>query len=769
MLTVDSCVTPQGDLVVAVHSGGPDWGSGPSGQGKLYRIRYADRSAPQPIATWTAGPNEVHVAFDAPLEAVRLQHLADSVRITYGQYVRAGDEFESLRPGYEVVARQMVAPRYELPVHSVQVTPDLRTLILMTDAHAEPVHYALRLPALGGSAIVDRKSPDASSAPAPLAQHNRIDLDYALEGVAAQWQAASDENRWTGWLPHLDLSVSRAFLGRSASHEKFYEQIRGPGQLSLHTQIDLTNMLRPAVQPGSKLDYQLPPEVVTVRFESSDPFTVSTPSGETKADARGAHFVATVQHVVADQPRLNVEIAIHSRRGDPQFSVSWHTAEDERLRALPLRRLLLPWAAERTSTPSIEGVRRDIPELAGGSWARGRKLFFSAEALCSKCHTVRGEGGAIGPDLSNLIHRDFASVRRDVTEPSFAINPDYITHAIVLSDGRTFSGTLRQSGEKLLIGDTQGNETEISTADVDESSPTSLSIMPDDVAKRLGSERVRDLLTFLLIPPPHMPLDGAQTPPPARRLKEVEGVLAGAPNPPEPTRPIRVVLVAGEKDHGPGEHDYPAWQKAWAELLSIADQTTVGTAWEWPTPEDFATADVLVFYQRGTWTPERARAIDAFLTRGGGLVYIHYAVDGGPDAPAFAQRIGWAWQGGSSKFRHGPLELGFDPQAGHPIARNFAKVKLVDESYWNLVQRGPRPQVIASAPEEGEAQPLMWTLQPSGGRVFVSIPGHYSWTFDDPLFRVLLLRGIAWTANEPVDRFNDLIRLGARLDVQTAE
>lgn len=35
--------------------------------------------------------------------------------------------------------------------------------------------------------------------------------------------------------------------------------------------------------------------------------------------------------------------------------------------------------------------------------------------------------------------------------------------------------------------------------------------------------------------------------------------------------------------------------------------------------------------------------------------------------------------------------------------------------------------------------------------------GHYSWMFDDPLFRVLLFRGIAWTAKEPVDRFNNLV------------
>jgi type 1 glutamine amidotransferase len=73
----------------------------------------------------------------------------------------------------------------------------------------------------------------------------------------------------------------------------------------------------------------------------------------------------------------------------------------------------------------------------------------------------------------------------------------------------------------------------------------------------------------------------------------------------------------------------------------------------------------------------------------------------------------------------------------------------------------PKDRVIAWATEDKEPQPLFWTLEHGKGRVYVSIPGHYSWSFDDPLFRVLLLRGIAWTAREPVDRFNELVWPGA--------
>jgi type 1 glutamine amidotransferase len=227
---------------------------------------------------------------------------------------------------------------------------------------------------------------------------------------------------------------------------------------------------------------------------------------------------------------------------------------------------------------------------------------------------------------------------------------------------------------------------------------------------------------------------------------------------------MHVVLVSGPKDHGLGEHDYPAWQKAWRRLLEMDETVRVTTADPWPTDDDLKSADVLVFYQQGAWTPERARDIDAYLRRGGGLVYIHFAVDGGADGAGFAERIGLAWQGGRAKWRHGPLDVEFAPGSQHPIARNLEHVHFHDESYWNLVGATNRVKLLATGIEEGQPQPLFWTHEPKiGGRVFVSIPGHFAWTFDDPIFRILLLRGIAWSAGDQVDRFNKLVLPGARI------
>ena len=203
MLTVDACVSPAGDLVVACHSGEPDWGSGPSGRGKLYKISYVGKGTPQPVMAWAAGPREVRVAFDAPLDPAQLKDLANRASIEYGKYVRPGDRFEQKRPGYEVVRRQMATPRYDLPIRSAAVSGDRRTLILTTDAQPEAVSYALTLDGFG--------RPDRPG-PGELPQVAAVDLGYDLSGVEASWREV--RRRRLGRLAAASRPVRRPRLHR---------------------------------------------------------------------------------------------------------------------------------------------------------------------------------------------------------------------------------------------------------------------------------------------------------------------------------------------------------------------------------------------------------------------------------------------------------------------------------------------------------------------------------------------------------------------------
>ena len=114
-----------------------------------------------------------------------------------------------------------------------------------------------------------------------------------------------------------------------------------------------------------------------------------------------------------------------------------------------------------------------------------------------------------------------------------------------------------------------------------------------------------------------------------------------------------------------------------------------------------------------------------------------------------------------TKYRHGAVDFTL---AKHRLTAGLPPLHLVDETYWGLRGDESRVQLIASAPEDDAERPQLWTREQGGGRVFVSIPGHYNWTFDDPLFRVLAFRGICWAGGQPMDRLIDLVTIGARIE-----
>ncbi|MBI3737405.1 ThuA domain-containing protein, partial [Candidatus Sumerlaeota bacterium] len=115
-------------------------------------------------------------------------------------------------------------------------------------------------------------------------------------------------------------------------------------------------------------------------------------------------------------------------------------------------------------------------------------------------------------------------------------------------------------------------------------------------------------------------------------------------------------------------------------------------------------------------------------------------------------------------YRHGPLSLNFSPGVDHPVSVGLGEsVHFEDESYWPLQGDESHVRVLATGVEEGKPRPLVWTFQPGAGRVFCSVPGHYSWTFDDPLYRVIVLRAIAWTGRQQMSRFENLALAGVEL------
>ena len=307
--------------------------------------------------------------------------------------------------------------------------------------------------------------------------------------------------------------------------------------------------------------------------------------------------------------------------------------------------------------------------------------------------------------------------------------------------------------------------------------------------------------------------------PQPRSRSEVQAVLAKAPKPAKrDLRQLDIVLVAFKKDHGLNEHDYPLWQKRWSVLLggqeagqekqvnlygpapekqrekvlAGAPNVRVSTADGWPSKEQFKTAELIVAFCYIQWDGQKMQDLEEFLSRGGGFVLLHPAVivpQGMDITDQLAKLIGLAWEYNYTRWRHGEVALKIAAQE-HPICLGLPDtIHLLDEAYWPLKGDRSKVTVLATSDEavspalsqvEGKdseqtkPEPMFYAYQ-SGppprlasqdagagkGRVFSCILGHYTWTFDDPYFRILLLRGMAWAAGESPYRFDQLVTRGA--------
>jgi cytochrome c oxidase cbb3-type subunit 3 len=129
----------------------------------------------------------------------------------------------------------------------------------------------------------------------------------------------------------------------------------------------------------------------------------------------------------------------------------------------------------------------------------GERLFWDAKAGCASCHSIHGRGARMGPDLSNIGARPLAAIREAILQPSKDLSflgNEAVTAFMKNSDA--IQGIARnRSNYSLQIIDAKGALHMLSMTDVKELTVSGRSLMPDDYAKRLSREELRDLLAYL--------------------------------------------------------------------------------------------------------------------------------------------------------------------------------------------------------------------------------------------------------------------------------
>ena len=138
-----------------------------------------------------------------------------------------------------------------------------------------------------------------------------------------------------------------------------------------------------------------------------------------------------------------------------------------------------------------------------GDIVRGAILFSQGNIACVKCHRSTDQKDNIGPNLSRLGEEvTDASIVESILEPSKVINKEYQTINVVKVDGRIVSGMMISQDDDLIVLRDSGDVEKIITIkrnEVEELTPGSTSIMPDDLVDQLKDrQQFLDLLLYVL-------------------------------------------------------------------------------------------------------------------------------------------------------------------------------------------------------------------------------------------------------------------------------
>ena len=160
--------------------------------------------------------------------------------------------------------------------------------------------------------------------------------------------------------------------------------------------------------------------------------------------------------------------------------------------------------------PAFPIARQDLDQIVGFILAlrapagehpvegdvRAGEQFFFGKGNCTGCHMVRGRGGILGPDLTNLARdRRIGQIRRAVLDPNASVTPGYRPVSVRLSDGNQLRGLAKnESNYDLQLQTLDGAWHLLTRAQITEVSRERQSLMPPVKA---DPNEMRDLLAFL--------------------------------------------------------------------------------------------------------------------------------------------------------------------------------------------------------------------------------------------------------------------------------
>jgi cytochrome c oxidase cbb3-type subunit 3 len=138
---------------------------------------------------------------------------------------------------------------------------------------------------------------------------------------------------------------------------------------------------------------------------------------------------------------------------------------------------------------------RNLP----GNARNGKEIFFG-KGECSGCHTISGEGGFLGPDLSGYgASAPIMAIRNEIVRSQRLPSQGYRPAVLITSAGDRLEGLIRNEDNFSVQFQTKDGafhffqKSELRSLDRLEAS-----LMPTNYGERLGPSEINDLVSYLM-------------------------------------------------------------------------------------------------------------------------------------------------------------------------------------------------------------------------------------------------------------------------------
>ena len=482
-------------------AGTEGWQSYARENGCLQRLRYTGKTAVLPTAL-TTHSNGVTVTFNKPVspESVALKNVFCQQWNYLYSSAYGSPEFSIRHPGRQ-------AHDY-VPVKSVHLLPDGRSVFLeIPELH--PVmqfHVHMRLVDADGN-------------------------DFTPDVYTSIFETGSSFTQFPGYeliakrrAPDFPIPEKFDLDPRLAEQDRFgtnFGWVQQAEKLSIHAVPGLQyqpQQLR--VAPGQKValtfhnaDPSMPHNIAIVRAAAADSFAEQAMMLASNPRAIASHYVPDDPAEICFSPILTPQ---------DQYTVYFEApAEPGEYRILctypgharVMRASLFIWpAGEPLPASSMEPSRKFVRQwvlddladaadtLHGRSFETGKAVF--SQAGCIKCHRMKDEGSALGPDLTRIGDR-FRGTRllQHILEPSLEINKQHQAWVAVTTQGTTVSGLMTDQTESAikLLPNPLKPETEVTLLknELDELFASTQSTMPAGLLMVFEKDEILDLLAYL--------------------------------------------------------------------------------------------------------------------------------------------------------------------------------------------------------------------------------------------------------------------------------